>query len=63
MQLEDDDFHDFDPYRTLVELSELLATLSFSHNKLVDDYMQTKKTIHDLNRRIDLLENSLKDNL
>lgn len=61
MQLGDDDFHEFDPYSTLVEISELLATLSFSHNQLVDDYVQSKKTIQGLNRRIHLLEKTLKD--
>lgn len=41
----EDDFHDFDPYDTLLQISALLNELTFQHNQLVDDYTKTCKRL------------------
>lgn len=61
MHSEDDDFHDFDPYTALVEISELVAVLSASHNQLVDDYVETKKRLRSLEIQLAKIKNSLEN--
>lgn len=58
---DDDDFHDFDPYGALVDLSELLQTLSKSHSELIDDYMDTKKRLRNAELRINMIQKQLQD--
>jgi len=52
--MEEDDFHDFDPYEVLLNINRLLNELTTQHNLLVDDYLKTKK-------RLDMLERQLID--
>jgi len=52
--LEDDEFHEFDPYDQLIKISMLLNELTTQHNLLVDDYFKTQK-------RLEMLENQLID--
>ena len=52
--LEDDEFHEFDPYDQLIKISMLLNELTTQHNLLVEDYFKTQK-------RLEMLENQLID--
>ena len=52
--LEDDEFHEFDPYDQLIKISMLLNELTTQHNLLVEDYFKTQK-------RLKMLENQLID--
>jgi hypothetical protein len=61
VQSEDDDFHEFDPYAALVDLSDLLATLSLSYNQLIEDYMNTKHRLRTLEISVSKLTQQIKD--
>lgn len=58
---DDDDFHEFDPYATLVDISELIASLSMSHNQLIDDYLTTKQRVRTLEIAVSKLVQQIKD--
>lgn len=57
VQFGDEDFHEFDPYAALVQMSELLAHISKTHNELVDDYLQSKARIQQLEKQVKNLKN------
>ena len=61
MPIDDDDFHDFDPYEALVDLSQMLADLSASHKILVEDYTATLKRLRNVELRISMIQKQLQE--
>jgi hypothetical protein len=49
-------FHDFDPYRALEEITILMKQIADAHNLLVKDHVQIKGRVELLERRIRQLE-------
>lgn len=58
--MDDNDFHEFDPYDLLVKISGLLNEMAKRHNDLVDDYIQTQKIIRNLIKKVERLEKEKK---
>lgn len=54
---DDDDFmSDFDPYQTLVDISNFVEILAHKQNQLIDDYRKTKSRLKSVEDRIIKLE-------
>ena len=49
-------FHDFDPYRALEEITILMKQIADAHNLLVNDYVQIKSHVQRLEHRVKSLE-------
>jgi len=58
---EDDDFHEFDPYQTIVDISQMLEALAASHHMLIEDYEKTKKALRNANMRISIIQKQLQE--
>lgn len=56
MHDEDDMLGDFDPYQTIMDMSDAIDMLIVSHNLLVDDYAKAKKRLTSLEDRMLQLE-------